>query len=393
MAVVNETATVVGVFNSVQDAHEAIRHLEQQGFSREDVSLVANRNARGLEHISEEDKSAMKDRTSDVIADAGIGAAIGGVGGLLLSIAGVAIPGIGPIIAAGPIVAALTGAGIGAAGGGIIGALTESGIPEEHAHYYSESVRRGDVLVMVRASGERADRACEILDDHGAVDVDERVGNWRTRGWTGRYDEGAEPYTRDQLESERSFYGSTMAGTSGYMDDNAHMARTETSGTGTSRTGRSQEEGWRDRSEERDREHIDGGMSSLGGTPGLGRDPMGRKMPDAASTSLREQRGDYRNEGPEAVESGREIGERMVGGGGTSVQRHPDRNTGPDAYSQDIDYERDRRGSHAGSGERAPREAGGPDHPDDRPGVRDDIERGWDNMKRGASRLYRRKDR
>jgi hypothetical protein len=395
VAVANQTATVVGVFNSVQDAHDAIRHLEQQGFSRDDVSLVANRNARGFEHMSDEDKSAMKDKTSDVIADAGIGAAIGGVGGLLLSIAGIAIPGIGPILAAGPIAAALTGAGIGAAGGGIIGALTESGIPEEHAHYYSESVRRGDILVMVRATGERAERACDILDDHGAVDVDERVRNWQTRGWAGRYDESAEPYTRDQLESERSFYGSTMAGTTGYMDDNAHMARTETSGTGTSRSGMSQEEGWRDRGEKGDREHIDGGLSSLGGVPGLGRDTMGRKMPDSASTNLREQRGDYRHEGEREVESGRKMGERMVGGGGTGVHRSSEGNTGPAAYSQDIDYDRDRRAASGASDDlrQSARETGRkvsgamegrPDHPGDRPGVGDDVKRAGGRAKKGA---------
>ena len=75
-----------------------------------------------------------RDKASDVVADAGIGAAIGGVGGLLLSAAGaLTIPVIGPILAAGPIAAALTGAGIGAAAGGLIGALTESGVPEEDA--------------------------------------------------------------------------------------------------------------------------------------------------------------------------------------------------------------------------------------------------------------------
>jgi hypothetical protein len=350
VAVANQTATVVGVFNSIQDAHEAVRHLEQQGFSRDEISLMANRNARGVEHMSDADRSAMKDKTSDVIADAGIGAAIGGVGGLLLSIAGVAIPGIGPVIAAGPIVAALTGAGIGAAGGGIIGALTESGIPEEHAHYYSESVRRGDVVVMVRATGDRAERACDILDDHGAVDVDQRVREWQNRGWTGRYDEGAEPYTRDQLESERSYYGSTMAGTTGYMDDNTHMARTETAGTGTSRTGRSQEEGWRG-----EREHIDGGLSSLGGVPGIGRDDMGREVPPGKDINRQNLRAGTRVEPADAAGGHRSIQDDYdTGRAGARDPRHMHntgdmhnteaaQNTGPAAYSQDIDYERDRR--------------------------------------------------
>jgi hypothetical protein len=279
VAIANESATVAGVFNSVQDAQEAVRHLENQGFGKEEVSLVCNRDATGYDRLSAADKSELSDKTSDVIADAGIGAAIGGVGGLLLSIAGVAIPGIGPVLAAGPIVSALTGAGIGAAGGGLIGALTESGIPEEHAHYYSEAVRRGDVLVTVRASGDRADRASDILDQHGAVDVDERARNWRDRGWTGQHDTKAEPYTREQLERERSFYGSTMAGATSYMDDNAHTARTmdsmddrqEDTGPGSSYAHTGDFEGTRPGQEgtwSRDTER--------GGAVGLGRDPLGR---------------------------------------------------------------------------------------------------------------------
>jgi hypothetical protein len=400
---------VVGVFNSVQDAHEAVRHLEQQGFSRDEISLVANKNARGFEHMSDEDKSAIKDKTSDVIADAGIGAAIGGVGGLLLSIAGVAVPGIGPILVAGPIAAALTGAGIGAAGGGIIGALTESGIPEEHAHYYSESVRRGDVMLMVRATGDRAERAADILDEHGAVDVDERVRNWQNRGWKGRYDEGAEPYTRDQLESERSYYESTMSGTTGYMDDNPHMARTETAGTGTSRTGLSQEEGWRDRDTD---EHIDGGLSSLGGVPGLGRDSMGREVAPGKDISRQNLREGTHVEPADAAAGHRNLQDDFDAGRAGSRDPREVQNTGPGAYSQDIDYEYDRRDrehvrenwaeakrdlrEHADDVTPAeaynPRAAHGTRGTSDRPGVGDDIERGWENIKRGASKLYRKRD-
>src|SRR6476646_1547308 len=124
MALTNQTKTIVGVFNSVQDANATVHDLEAQGISRDEISVVANKNASGYETMDERDK------TSDVVADAGIGAAIGGVGGLLLSAAGaLTIPVVGPILAAGPIAAALTGAGIGAAAGGLIGALTESGIP------------------------------------------------------------------------------------------------------------------------------------------------------------------------------------------------------------------------------------------------------------------------
>jgi hypothetical protein len=144
-----------------------------------------------------------------VAADAGIGAALGGVGGLLLSFAGLAIPGIGPILAAGPIIAALGGAGIGAAAGGLIGGLTEHGVPEEHAHHYAEGVRRGDILITVRTEGDRAERAAAIMDDNGAVDIDHRVADWKNRGWE-RHDTSAEPLSADEIRRERSYYNAAQ---------------------------------------------------------------------------------------------------------------------------------------------------------------------------------------
>jgi hypothetical protein len=207
VAIASETKIIVGVFDSVQDAQEAVRDMEMEGIPRNDISIVANKNATGYENMESSDKSS-SDKSSNVVADAGIGAAIGGVGGLLLSAAGlVTLPVIGPILAAGPIAAALTGAGIGAAAGGLVGALTESGIPEEDAKNYAEGVRRGDVLVTAKADSTRADRASEIMDNHGAVDVNDRVDNWKQRGWTG-YNNSAKPYSADELRKERSYYSS-----------------------------------------------------------------------------------------------------------------------------------------------------------------------------------------
>src|SRR5205085_10780175 len=137
--------------------------------------LVANKNAVGYDTMD----SADRDKASDVVADAGIGAAIGGVGGLLLSAAGaLTIPVIGPILAAGPIAAALTGAGVGAAAGGLIGALTEAGVPEHQAKAYAESVRRGDVLVTVRSSASNNEVARNIMDRNGAAKIEDRVEIW-----------------------------------------------------------------------------------------------------------------------------------------------------------------------------------------------------------------------
>lgn len=210
MAIANETKTIVGVFNSVSDAQRAVQDLEMEGIPRADISLVANKNAVDYDQLEPQGKG------SDIAADAGIGAAIGGVGGLLLSAAGaLTIPVIGPILAAGPIAAALTGAGIGAAAGGLIGALTESGIPEEDARYYAEGVRRGDVLVTVKTDSVHSSRVSDILDQNGAIDIDDRISGWRSRGWSG-YDQNAQPYTADELRRERSLINSgTTVGTAG----------------------------------------------------------------------------------------------------------------------------------------------------------------------------------
>jgi hypothetical protein len=244
MAVANQTKTIVGVFNDLNDAQEAVRDLEMEGISRSDISVVANKHmASGFDTEGSTAQGTLRsttsttgtdpgfnnatdnremrkatdsrvdyvdsgDKTSDVVADAGIGAAIGGVGGLLLSAAGLlTLPVIGPVLAAGPIAAALTGAGVGAAAGGLIGALTEAGVPEEDAKHYAEGVRRGDVLVTIRTSGMLADRAIEILDMHHAVNVNDRVTNWKERGWSGWKDNDT-PLDADQLRRERDYYSS-----------------------------------------------------------------------------------------------------------------------------------------------------------------------------------------
>ena len=203
MAVASDNRTVVGVFKSMDDAQRAFDALEKDGFAREEISFVANKNAQdswgGDDAITDTGETA-----SNVAADAGIGAALGGVGGLLLSFAGLAIPGIGPVLVAGPIIAALGGAGIGAAAGGLVGALTESGIPEEQAHHYAEGVRRGDILITVRTHPDRAEFAASILDDNGAIDIDHRVSEWRERGWE-RHDPSAEPLSQDELRRQREY--------------------------------------------------------------------------------------------------------------------------------------------------------------------------------------------
>jgi hypothetical protein len=146
------------------------------------------------------------DDGSNAAAGAVTGGVVGGAAGLAASLMGLAIPGIGPIIAAGPIVSLLTGAGVGAVAGGLIGGLTDMGVSRADAEYYAEAVRRGGALVTVRADDARAERAAEIMRSHGAIDIERRVERWRQGGWSG-YDEKAQPYTPADLAREEDLYG------------------------------------------------------------------------------------------------------------------------------------------------------------------------------------------
>ena len=184
--------TVIGLFNNMGEAQNVVKDLVASGFHRDDIGFMANEKQSAP---SDADTSAEGSKAaSGALAGAGTGAAIGGVAGLALALAPLAIPGVGPIIAAGPIAAALTGAGIGAVAGGLIGGLTRLGVSEDDAHYYAEGVRRGGILVTVSAANERdADNAVAILKRHGAVDIDERATEWKKQGWKGRFDADAAP--------------------------------------------------------------------------------------------------------------------------------------------------------------------------------------------------------
>jgi hypothetical protein len=129
---------------------------------------------------------------------------------LLVGLGALAIPGIGPIVAAGPLVSTLAGAGIGAVAGGLVGALTSLGVPETEASYYAEGVRRGGALVTAQVPDGQVDWAMDIMDRYHPVDLEERVGHWRQTGWNS-FDPDAEPYTAESLNQYRSTYHTDTA--------------------------------------------------------------------------------------------------------------------------------------------------------------------------------------
>lgn len=169
---------VVGLFDRLDDAQACVRDLEDNGFPRNDISLVA-KDAKG-EYARQFQKRDVHDDVKNGAADgAGIGAVLGGLGGLLVGLGALAIPGIGPVLAAGPIITTLAGAGIGAAAGGLIGALVDAGIPENQAKVYAEGVNRGGTLVTVNTSDDMASKAADIMNSHHPIDVNRRAAEWQ----------------------------------------------------------------------------------------------------------------------------------------------------------------------------------------------------------------------
>lgn len=171
--------TVVGLFNDSIDVGQVIHELNTIGFSNKDISVISNEPNDYTEHSDR--NRAVSDTEADT--GAGIGAATGalagGAAGILASLGLLAIPGIGPLLAAGPIVAALTGAGVGAAAGGLLGGLIGLGIPEDDAKKYEEAVNRGGTLVSVSADDSQAERVAEIMSSHNAADIDKLSTSWR----------------------------------------------------------------------------------------------------------------------------------------------------------------------------------------------------------------------
>ena len=134
-----------GIFSSRTRAEQAVDALLAGGFRSDDISVLAPDQKTTHELATEKNTKAPEGTTAGVTA----GGAIGGTLGLLAGIGALAIPGIGPFIAAGPIMGALAGLGVGAAAGGLIGALVGMGIPEYEAKRYEGRIKEGGVLVSV----------------------------------------------------------------------------------------------------------------------------------------------------------------------------------------------------------------------------------------------------
>jgi hypothetical protein len=159
---------VFGIYPSRASVENAVVALRDAGFRETDISLLLPENVGTKDLAHEKGTKAPEGATTG----AGTGALVGGALGWLTGIGALAIPGLGPFIAAGPIMAALAGVGIGGAVGGITGALVGMGIPEYEAKRYEGRVNKGGILLSVHSDdSEWTKRAKAILEQTGAEDI------------------------------------------------------------------------------------------------------------------------------------------------------------------------------------------------------------------------------
>lgn len=159
---------VFGIYSSSEHAERAVDSIIAAGFPSTDISVLLPDSRSTKEFAHHKDTKAPEGTTAGVTA----GGAIGGTIGLLAGVGALAIPGLGPFIAAGPIMAGLAGLGVGGAIGGLVGALIGMGIPEYEAKRYEGRVKGGGTLLSVHCeTSDQVSRAKELLKSTGAEDI------------------------------------------------------------------------------------------------------------------------------------------------------------------------------------------------------------------------------
>ncbi|MDD1535232.1 MULTISPECIES: hypothetical protein [unclassified Bradyrhizobium] len=202
------TATISRLYDSYADAERAVTRLEGAGVPHSDISIVANNSDNWYGSRSgkvDRDRDGVDDRAEGAGTGAGIGAGLGGAAGLLAGLGLLAIPGLGPVVAAGWLASTAVGAAAGAATGGIVGALTEAGVSKEEASRYAEGVRRGGSLVSARVPDQDRARLDALLNER-AVNLQDRSAAWQKSGWT-NFDAASPPLSPEDIGRERELYG------------------------------------------------------------------------------------------------------------------------------------------------------------------------------------------
>jgi len=204
------TITLSRLYDDYTTAYKVMKDLEAAGVLASEISIVAsNADNWYATKKHDRDRDGVDDRAEGAATGATIGAATGGLAGLLAGFGLLAIPGIGPVVAAGWLASTAAVAAAGGLAGGLIGALTEAGMSEEDAHVYAEGVRRGGTLLTVRVPADQRARIEAILDRF-SVNIWDRGMEYRKAGWKS-FDPSAPGYTADQVQKERERYRKNAA--------------------------------------------------------------------------------------------------------------------------------------------------------------------------------------
>jgi hypothetical protein len=193
------TRVVVALFEEFSGVESAVKELLEKGFSRQDLSLVANDVGGRFGLYTAGVGSAPEG--GPVRTAAGVGALAGGLGGVLVGNIALHLPGLGPVVVAGPL-AGFFGSSSDQPQSGLVEALTHIGLPEDQAHFHAEAVRRAATLLVLYTAGHLAADAKDIMNRHNPVDLQARVAAWREEGWSG-FDPGAPPLEQEGLDLER----------------------------------------------------------------------------------------------------------------------------------------------------------------------------------------------
>lgn len=180
------------VYDSYEQAHQAVQDLEAIGVPSGDISIVASQTLR--------ESTMDADDISATSSGAGIGAALGGGAGLLAGLGLMVLPGLGPVVAAGWLASTALGLAAGAVSGGLVGALIDAGASEDEAHVYSEAILRGGTLVIVRTDFE-SDKIEPVLDSYRPIDPARRRAEYQRSGWD-RFDSGRLDYKVPERKHE-----------------------------------------------------------------------------------------------------------------------------------------------------------------------------------------------
>lgn len=170
-------STHTRLYDTWSEAMTVTQRLRAANIDDDDVSVIS----------PQSDENELRDGTEGAMTGTGIGAALGGSAGALAGAGLLSIPGLGPVVASGWLVATLaglaSGAVVGGVAGGIVDALANSGMTAEEARIYAEAIRRGGTVITVRADDSQDELVKRILDDSTSVDILERERLYREEGW------------------------------------------------------------------------------------------------------------------------------------------------------------------------------------------------------------------